>query len=166
MPPGSARLPAPPADGLAATVASFRPSGQARFQGLVILTGAGLALVIAKGAWPPPLRLVLYYGVGLGLILLKATRSRVWVGPGWIATRGLVRRSYVRTDQLVSCRDVRSGLDRLVLMQDRDDRKVGVMRAELQHGAAVLEQLRRDVAQSRRDGLDLPVSTATLLGLS
>ena len=162
-----AELPAPP-EGLSPTLAVFRPSVRSQVQAVGILAGVLAALVLAKGGWPPPQGiawLLLCLGVGLALFGAKLARKQLWAGAGWVASRGLLRTHYVRTDALVSARDIRSGVDRLIELKDADGRAIGLLSAELHEAAHVLTHVQRDVGVSRKHGLQLPPSTATLLGL-
>lgn len=157
--------PPPPAPELAPTVAAYRPRVRQRVQAVAVLLGLTAAVVAAKGAWPPSAGLVLFVLLGSAYFLLQSARHRLWAGQGWLASRGLWRTRYVRTGELVSGRDVRSGLDRLVLLQDRDGRRVGVPSWELRAQPELAGQVRADVQESVRAGLRLPASTAALLGL-
>lgn len=161
------RLPDPPAE-LPPTAAAYRPSLKSQVQGLAVLVVICALVVFAKGGWPPPdgvLRVLLFLGAGLLLFALKLARKQLWAGPGWVASRGLVRTHYVRTNALVSARDMRSGIDRLIELKDADGRKIGLLTAELHEAPQVLAQVQRDVGVSRKAGMELPATTAQLLGL-
>ncbi len=160
-------LPAPPA-GLSPTLAAFRPSVRSQVQAVGIVAGVLAAILLAKGGWPPPRGtawVLLFLVAGLGLFAAKLARKQLWAGAGWVASRGLLRTHYVRTDALVSARDLRSGVDRLIELKDADGRSIGLLSAELREAAQVLTHVQRDVGVSRKQGLHLPPSTAQLLGL-
>lgn len=155
----------PPREGLAPTVAVYRLSPVECLQSLAVLLGLCAFVVVAKGGWPPSRGLMVFLLVGSVYFLLQIGRNRVWAGPGWLATRGLWRTHYVRTREVVSGRDVRSGLDRLILLRDRDGRRVWVPSWELRGEPELAARVREDVQVAVRSGLRLPASTAALLGL-
>lgn len=160
-----ARLPRAPR-GLPTTTAAYRPSVSSQVQAAVAVTALCAVVVAAKGGWPPSARLSGFFLTGLALFCAATARRQVWAGPGWVASRGLLRTRVIRTAELASAKDVRSGVDRLVVLRDERGGRLGLMAAELRESPAVLAQIRSDIASRRTAGLALPPSTAQLLGLS
>jgi hypothetical protein len=154
---------APP--GLPPATAVYRLPWTVKLQAVSVLVAALLLLVAVKGDWPPSagvLVLIAGCAVVLGLMTL---RREVCVGPGWLATQGLLRRRFVRTDQLARATETRSGLDRVVVLTDRDGRRVGVLAGTLRQDRRLHRLLADDVRSSVAGGLVLTDRCARLLGV-
>lgn len=104
--------------------------------------------------------------VGAGFMALQNRRFELAAGPGWLSVRGTCRRRWVRTDQLVKVSDEACGVDRTLVLRDREGRKVGVLAGELRGAPAVRAQVARDVHSSVGDGLELEPTTRSHLGLA
>ena len=156
--------PTPPAPGLAEATASYRMPAGPKLVALAVLVGGLLLLALLQGGWPPPPAAVAVVGAGAVWWGLKVLRSEVTVGPGWLSSQGLLGRRWVRTDQLVRTRVGRSGVDRIVVLTDRDGRKAGVLLGMLSQEHAVRVQLAQDVRRSVDAGLVLGDDVAELLG--
>lgn len=161
--PRHAPVPAPP--GMPPALATWLP---VRGRGaLVAATAAPVCLVLAvlRGAqldgW-----VFAIVGAGAGYLALQTYRAELAAGSGWLSARGVTRRRWVRTDQVVRVRDEPSGVDRVLVLWDRDGRKVGVTASELRGAPAVRGQLARDLATAEADGLQLAPATRERLGLS
>ena len=157
-------LPRPPAEGLAATTHAFRMPLAPKLQALGVLVALMAAISLLKGSWPPPRLALVVGGVGVAWLGLANLRSELSAGPGWIAMQTLLRRRWVRTDRLATVSDTRLGLDRLILLRDRDGRRVGVQWSELTQVPELRARLAQDVRTSVGDGLVLSDRTADLLG--
>lgn len=155
----------PPPPGLSPAVGAYRPSRRTQWIATAMVIALPLLVVAGKGAWPPSTGLIAFLAGGVGLFVVKGLRAQVSVGPGWLATQGVLRRTYVRTDALTSCKDERSGIDRVIVLKDSDGRRVGVMYGELSRDTRMQDQLRRDVQASVAKGLELSAGTAVLLGV-
>jgi hypothetical protein len=155
---------APP--GLPAPTGTARRSRTFALQaavGVVVLGGAfsylrgvrdDLSLVLAVGALIGALAVVL--GV-------QTARTEVSAGPGWLAVRGVVRRSWVRTDQLAEVTVSRSRTERVLTLRDADRRKVAVLLSDLRLDPAVSRQVARDVRTAVAAGARLGGDAKALL---
>ncbi|MEV6398537.1 hypothetical protein AB0M39_27815 [Streptomyces sp. NPDC051907] len=90
--------------------------------------------------WP---RAILWTGLG-ALLFAVLTPPRISAGPGWLASRGLLRRRTVRTDRLVSVRWSDGVAQRLVL-RDADGDRVEVDPRVFVANPALWHQLDTDV---------------------
>ena len=100
---------------------------------------------------------------GTAWLVLKTVRTELTAGPGWFSTQGLLRRRYVRSDQLRRVTCGRSGIDRIIILTDRDGRRVGVLLNRLQHNPELRRRIAADVRVSVRGGLVLSDRCARLL---
>ncbi|MCA1710608.1 MAG: hypothetical protein LC789_02785 [Actinobacteria bacterium] len=157
-------LPPAPADGLPPATAAARLSARDKLVGLGLVAAVCLALSAAKGHWPPPAGVWGIIGLGVLFIGLKLLRDEISAGPGWFASQGLVRRRWVRTDQLVKATAGRSGIDRIVVLTDRDGRRVGVLYSALATDRDLRQRVAQDVRRSVDDGLVLGAAAARALG--
>ena len=157
-------LPPPPAHGLAPTTHAFRMPLTPKLQALGVLLAVLVAVSLLKRSWPPPPAALVIAGIGIVWLGLANVRSELSVGPGWIAFQSLLRRRWVRTDQLTKVTDGRLGLDRMIVLQDRDGRRVGVQWSELTQVHELRLRLAADVRTSVDEGLVLADRTAQLLG--
>jgi hypothetical protein len=152
----------------AATARAAGDRRSAASTALVFLAfGAGFAVL--RGARPETFRsllpLALFIAAVAAFMALKAARTEILAGPGWIATREIVRRRWVRSDQLSSVKVHRSGLTYVLTLRDRDGRKVGLVPSDLDMDPTVRRRLAADVRTSARDGADIaPVARELLLG--
>lgn len=104
-------------------------------------------------------------GVGAAFIAFKAYRAELAAGPGWLSTRDLFARHWVRTDQVVRIQDQPSGVDRVLTLHDRDGRHVGLMLADIRQYPKVRARLLADLRLSIAAGLVVPDGTRDRLGL-
>lgn len=134
---------------------------------LVAAVAAVICLVFAvlRGAhlegW-----VVAIVGVGAGYLALQTYRAELAAGRGWLSARVVTRRRWVRTDQVVRVRDEPSGIGRVLVLWDRDGRKVGLTESELRGAPAVRAQLAQDLGTAEAAGLQLEPATRERLGLS
>ncbi|MDI3422154.1 hypothetical protein [Streptomyces luteolus] len=95
------------------------PHWAAELRDAALCAGVLLALLTvadtAAGRLTLP-RTALWTGLGV-LLFVVLLPPRVTAGPGWVATRGLLRKRVVRTDALVSVRWV-DGVSRRLLLRD------------------------------------------------
>jgi hypothetical protein len=151
--------------GLPPATAHYRQPLLATARTGALLAGLLLVVCAAKGAWPPPpfaWVLIVFFASWL---MLKQVRTELMAGPGWFSTQGLLRRRHVRTDQLKRVTCGRSGIDRIIILTDRDGRRVGVLLNRLQHNPELRQRIAADVRVSVRGGLVVPERCARLLGV-
>lgn len=157
-----ADVPAPP--GLPPAVSAVRhPPTTALLVLLVVLVLAlGYGAVRGGGPWLFLLALGL---VGGAFMAVQTARFALAAGPGWLSVRGLTRRRWVRTDQLVSLKDGPVGVDRVLTLRDRDGRRLGVQLSELRGAEQAHAQVLRDLRTSIGAGLAVSDVTRRRLGL-
>lgn len=154
-------------DGLpAATARAAGDRRSAMKTGLLFLAfGAGFALL--RGARPETARsllpLALFIALVAGFMALKAARTEILAGPGWISSREIVRRRWVRSDQLAAVKIHRVGLTYVLTLRDREGRKVGLLPADLDLSPAVRQRLAADVRTSAGAGAQIPPAARDLL---
>ena len=151
--------------GLPPATAVYRQPVRATLGAAAVLVAVLLLLCAAKGAWPPPASAWLLLAGFTGWFVLKQVRTELAAGPGWLSTQGLLRRRHVRTDELARVTCGRSGIDRVVVLTDRDGRRVGVLANRLLHNPQLRQRVAADVRMSVGGGLVLPEPCARLLGL-
>jgi len=151
--------------GLPPATAVYRQPVRLTAQAAGLLVGGLLLLCAVKGAWPPPRGVLVIIAVGTAWFVLKTVRTELTAGPGWFSTQGLLRRRYVRSDQLRRVTCGRSGIDRIIVMTDHDGRRVGVLANRLLHNPELRRRLAADVQVSVDGGLALSERCARLLGV-
>lgn len=149
-----------------ATARGARDHRSAVTGGLVFL-GVSLAFAVLRGVRPGDFGLVLFVlafvGAVTAFLTLKLLRAEVLAGPGWLSGRELVRRRWVRSDQLASVEVTRSGIERVLTFRDVHGRKVGLVMADLALDPAVRRQLARDVRASLESGAEVGTEGRRLL---
>lgn len=97
------------------------------------------------------------------LLGLKTARKELSAGPGWLAVRGVLRRRWVRTDQLTKVTVSRSGRDWLVLLRDAERRRVGVLLSDLLMEPRLARRVAKDVRRAVAGGAEINERARTLL---
>ncbi len=161
----------PPADDLSPAVAVHRERTADLLRAATILVLFLVAYAFLKGlrtSHPAVLLLTIGAWIAGGVALMALLRHRryIAVGPGWLAVGGLLKRRWVRSDQLVSLRSVSTSLGWTASLRDQGGRRVHVDVRDLLTNVAVAQQLRRDLEPSLSRGLDADSRTLGLLLLN
>lgn len=156
---------APP--GLPPAVARAQPAGRSVIKGAVGLVAFGVVFGLIRGVRPgdvPFALAMLAFVVAVAAYMaVRAARTEVVAGPGWLSVRGVFRRQWTRTDQLRSVKVHRSGFERVLEMRDGEGRKVDVIWSDLRLDDAIVRQVARDVRTSLAAGAEMPAEARQIL---
>lgn len=159
-----------PPPGQGRTVATWAPGwGET-------LLGSALVLVVLvlflawrgglSGPDAPVLRTVLaLVAVSAGAGWLYA-RGQVAAGAGWLSSRGLLRRRWVRTDDLATVTETPTFSGMLLHLRDREGRRLSLTSSGVTADPRLAGQLRADLRTSTDRGLVLSPRARAALGLT
>jgi len=83
------------------------------------------------------------------------SRTQIAAGAGWLSHRTLVRRRWVRTDQIVRVKETPLFMGVLLDLRDSDGRKLFVTSGDLGGDPRLLGQVRADLRTAMGRGLQL-----------
>lgn len=155
----------PPEPGLPPAVGTLRARRLDVVMTLVVFLGIVVLYALARGlSWDYADELAPWVVLPAVLIGVRTARLELTVGPGWVAGREILKRRWVRTDQLVRIRDTSSGpLDRNLDMVDADGRKASISLRDLRDRPEMHAQFAQDVRRSVEAGADASERVQRLL---
>jgi hypothetical protein len=149
--------------------ATARQTRRAVLQGTSGLIVFGVVFGLVRGVrlddLPFALGMLAFVVLVAGWMGLSQARTEVSAGPGWLSVRGVLRRSWVRTDELAWVKVHRCGFERVIELRDRHGRRVSVILSDLRLDPVVARQVTADVRTSVAAGAAVPPGGRVLLGV-
>ena len=155
---------APP--GMPGAAARARLGGRSVLLGLLGFLAFGVVFAVVRGVRADTAHLLWVGALVAGVaawLSLQQSRTELSAGPGWLAVRGLLRRRWVRTDQLRSVQVHRPGFERVLTLRDTDGRKVAVLLSDLRLEPRLQRTVAQDVRTSLEAGAEVPPEGRSLL---
>lgn len=157
---------APP--GQSRTVATFAPNRATKLATLSLFMLVGIGLLVSRGAFSAGRRLqdtLVVLALSLPLVLL-AGRVQLAAGAGWVSVRnGIIRRKWVRSDDLVHVHQTTTFTGVMVRLKDRNGRTVSLTSGDALENPRLAGQLKADLRTSIDRGLVVPPETMKSFGL-
>jgi len=156
----------PPAPDLPPAVGTVR-AGRSDVVGTVTLfVVLSVAYGVVRGVRSVELLddMALWVLVPAAFLAARTALIEVSVGPGWVSSRGWLRRHWVRTDRLVRVDEAAHGIgDRLFVLVDDADRRASVSLRDVGRRPEMWRRFVADVERSIAGGAEASVRARRLL---